>query len=475
VTRRRAKISCTLGPASANPATVRALVDTGMDVARLNLSHGTHDDHARATALVRKAAKASGRTVAVLADLQGPKIRLGAFAAGAVELEDDAPFMLRQDPALGDATGVSIDEPALLEALEPGDVALIGDGLIQLEVVANEGHQVRTRVRVGGRVSNHQGIGLPGARLATPALTAKDRADLEFVLGLPVDAIALSFVRKPEDVLLVREVMQKVGVMLPVIAKIEQPEAVERLEEIVDAFEGILVARGDLGVQMPLERVPLVQKQALRLARERGKPSIVATQMLESMIRETRPTRAEASDVANATLDGADCLMLTAETAMGQHPVEATATMARLILAAEEMQSWDETRGRNHPQSVAEAIAHTAARLARLLDARAIVAYTRSGTTARQLASRRQPVPLFAFTPTDAIRNQLALVWGIESFKAPGARDTDAIMAQVNRAMLGSAGCSDGDRIVVVAGTPPGVPGNTNLIRVLELRKSGVV
>jgi len=475
VTRRRAKISCTLGPASANPATVRALVDAGMDVARLNLSHGTHDDHARVTALVREAAHASGRAVAVLADLQGPKIRLGDFHGGAVELEEGAAFTLRQDPRPGDATGVSIDEPALLAALEPGDVALIGDGLIQLEVVANDGGQVHTRVRGGGRVSDHQGIGLPGARLDTPALTAKDRADLEFVLKLPVDAVALSFVRRPEDIQLVHEVMRRAGVMLPVFAKIEQPEAVERLEAVIEAFDGLLVARGDLGVQMPLERVPLVQKQALRLARDRGKPSIVATQMLESMIEATRPTRAEASDVANATLDGADCLMLTAETAMGAYPVEATATMARLIVAAEEMQTWDETRGRNHPQSVAEAIAHTAARLARLLEARALVAYTRSGTTARQLASRRQPVPVYAFTPTDTVRNQLAMVWGVQSLVVPGASHTDEIMEQVNHAMLESVRCATGDRVVVVAGTPPGTPGNTNLIRVLELRADGAV
>lgn len=475
MTRRRAKISCTLGPASSDPATVRALVDAGMDVARLNLSHGTHDDHARSTASVRDAARASGRAVAVLADLQGPKVRLGVFQGGATQLEEDASFTLRQDPRPGDATGVSIDEPALLAALEPGDVALIGDGLIQLEVIANDGHAVRTRVRGGGRVSDHQGIGLPGARLDTPALTTKDRADLEFVLGLPVDAIALSFVRRPEDIQLVHEVMKRAGVMLPVFAKIEQPEAVERLEAVIDAFDGLLVARGDLGVQMPLERVPLVQKNALRLARESGKPSIVATQMLDSMIHASRPTRAEASDVANAALDGADCLMLTAETAMGEYPVEATETMARLITAAEEMQSWDETRGRVHPTSVAEAIAHTAARLARLLNARALVAYTRSGTTARQLASRRQPVPLFAFTTTEAIRNQLAMVWGIDSFVVPAARDTDEIMEQVNDAMLGAARCAGGDRVVVVAGTPPGVPGNTNLIRVLELRADGAV
>jgi pyruvate kinase len=221
--------------------------------------------------------------------------------------------------------------------------------------------------------------------------------------------------------------------------------------------------------------VPLVQKQALRLAREREKPSIVATQMLESMIEATRPTRAEASDVANATLDGADCLMLTAETAMGDYPVETTATMARLIVAAEEMQAWDESRGRVHPRSVPEAIAHSAARLAQLLDAKALVAYTRSGTTARQLASRRQPVPLYAFTPTDTVRNQLAMVWGVQSLVVPGARDTDEIMEQVNRAMLEAVGCATGDRVVVVAGTPPGTPGNTNLIRVLELRADGAV
>jgi pyruvate kinase len=239
--------------------------------------------------------------------------------------------------------------------------------------------------------------------------------------------------------------------------------------------DALMIARGDLGVELPMEQIPLIQKELVRAARAAGRPAIVATQMLESMIHETRPTRAEASDVANATLDGADCLMLTAETAMGEHPVEATATMARLIVAAEEMQSWNETRGRDHPASVAEGIAHTAARLARLLDARAMVAYTRSGTSARQIAARRQPVPLFAFTPAESVRNQLALVWGIESFVVPGARDTDEIMDQVNRAMLGAGRCAEGDRVVVVAGTPPGVPGNTNLIRVLELRKSGAV
>jgi pyruvate kinase len=468
---RRARISCTLGPASATPEVVRALVDAGMDVARLNLSHGTRDDHARATALVRAAAQASGRAVAVLADLQGPKIRLGHFRGGTAELAPGAEFLLVPDPIEGDATRAATSYPALGREVAPGDVALIGDGLVKLEVIATDGHAVRTRVVEGGRVSDRKGLNLPGARLSAPALTDKDRGDLEFVLGLPVDLIALSFVRSPDDARPVREAMARAGVTRPVIAKLEKPEALARLEEILDAFDGLLVARGDLGVELPFEQVPMVQKRALRLARERGKPAIVATQMLESMIHATRPTRAEVSDVANAVLDGADCLMLTAETGIGDHPVEAAATMARLIAAAEEaapLPADPPDVAASPVEPVAEGIAHAAARLARTLGARALVAYTRSGATARYMASRRERVPLYAFTPDEAVRNQLALVWGVESLVVPGARDTDEMVVQVDRSMM-AAGHRAGDLVVIVAGSPPGVPGSTNMVRVHRL------
>jgi pyruvate kinase len=467
---RRAKISCTLGPASATPEVVRGLVDAGMDVARLNLSHATHAEHARLCGLVRDAARASGRAVAVLADLQGPKIRFGRFAGGRATLANGAEFTIVTGDIVGDASRASTSYAPLARELAPGDVLLVNDGLVRLEVIATDGRAARCRVVEGGEVADHKGLNLPGARLSTPALTPKDRDDLAFVLGLPVDLIALSFVRQPGDVEPVRAVMHERGVQRPVIAKIEKPEAVAQLEAVLDAFDGVLVARGDLGVELPLERVPLVQKRTLRLAVERAKPSIVATQMLESMIEHTRPTRAEASDVANAVLDGVDCVMLTAETSVGNHPVEAVRTMARLIEAAEEVRvSTRDARRRAGTVAVEVGVPHAAASLAAALGAKALVAYTESGATARRIASRREAVPLFAFTPSEVVRNQLALVWGVESFVVPRAADTDAMVAQVDRAMLESGRGANSDCIVMVAGSPPGATGSTNLVRVHRL------
>jgi len=464
---RRVKISCTLGPASCTPETVRALVDAGMDVARLNLSHGTHAEHARLCALVRDASRASGRAVAVMADLQGPKIRLGRFTGGRATLEAGAEFRIDTDDAPGDATRACCSYAPLARELVAGDRILINDGLVKLEVVGSEGSAVRCRVLEGGEVSDHKGLNLPGARLSTPALTDKDRDDLAFVLGLPVDLVALSFVRAAGDLDPVREAMRLRGVERPVIAKIEKPEAVAHLEAVVRAADAVLVARGDLGVEMPLEQVPMVQKRALRVALAHARPSIVATQMLESMIHNPRPTRAEASDVVNAVLDGADCVMLTAETGIGEHPVEAVQTMVRLIEAAEALQG---VRVPDADSStVNEEVAHTAARLARRLGAVALVAYTHSGATARHVASRREPVPLFAFTPEALVRDQLALAWGVQGAVVRGAADTDAMVRQVDEAALGSGVGRPGDLVVIVAGSPPGRPGNTNLVRVHRL------
>ena len=467
--KRRAKIVCTLGPVTSTLEAVAALVGAGMDVARLNFSHGTHAEHATACARVRAASDAAGRAVGVLADLQGPKIRLGAFAAGRAVLAAGDEFTLTTEPVSGDARRASTTYEALPRDVRAGDTLLIDDGSVRLEVVGVSGREGRTRVVEGGEVSDHKGLNLPGVAVSAPTLTGKDLEDLRFALSLRVDLVALSFVRSPADAARVREVMDAAGARLPVIAKLERPEAVAALEEILDAFDGAMVARGDLGVEMPLESVPLVQKRAARIARERARPVIVATQMLESMIRHSRPTRAEVSDVANAVLDGADALMLSGETSVGEHAVEAVATMSRVIEAAEA----EGLRGlppiEIRPQSAQDAIALAAVRVAEDIGARALVAFTESGGTARRVARHRHPIPLLAFTPEPAVRSQLALSWGVETFVVPRVDHTDAMIAQVDRALLELGRAARGERVVVVAGTPPGATGSTNTLRVHRL------
>jgi len=466
---RRAKIVCTLGPASHTHEGIRALVDAGMDVARLNFSHGTRDDHRALYDAVRAASDAAGRAVAVLVDLQGPKIRLGTFAAGPVRLEAGAEFVITTEPCEGTAARASTTYPDLARDVRAGDALLVDDGAVRLEAIASDGREVRTRVIEGGPVSNHKGINLPGVAVSAPAMSDKDRDDLRFALALRADLIALSFVRRAADVDDVRAIMAETGAPLPVIAKIEKPEAVEHLAEILAAFDGLMVARGDLGVEMPLEQVPLVQKRAVLMARELAKPVIVATQMLDSMIHHSRPTRAEASDVANAVLDGADALMLSGETSVGEYPVESVSTMRRIISAAESQAPRGIERrsaGRSQPQ---DAIAAAAARLAADVGARALVAFTQSGATARRLAGHRPATPLLAFTTEPAVRSQLALTWGVETFVVPMVAHTDEMVAQVDRAMLDLGRGQRGDSVVVVAGTPPGVAGTTNTIRVHRL------
>ena len=466
---RRAKIVCTLGPATRSAESIAALIEAGMDVARLNLSHGTHDEHRAAYERVRSASDAAKRAVAVLADLQGPKIRLGTFRGGSAELTAGAEFTITAEPIQGDSRAASTTYGALASDVRPGDTLLLADGLLRLEALAIDKRAVRCRVIEGGTVSDHQGINLPGVRVTAPPLTPKDLDDLKFALSLRVDMVALSFVRSPGDIEPVRAVMDEVSARLPVIAKIEKPEAVEQLDAVIRTFDGVMVARGDLGVEMPLERVPLVQKRAVRLAREHGKPVIVATQMLESMIVHSRPTRAEASDVANAVLDGADGLMLSGETGIGQHPVETVHTMARIVAAAEE-----EGLGRfgplaHRPQSTQQSIALAATHVAVDLGARALVAFTESGATARWLAAHRCTIPVLAFTTQPAVRSQLALVWGVETFVVRDADHTDAMVAQVDRAMLDLGRGARGDVVVIVAGTPPGTAGSTNMLRVHRL------
>jgi pyruvate kinase len=463
---RRAKIVCTLGPATSSEEQVRALVDAGMDVARLNLSHGEHADHEAVYLRVRKASDASKRGVAVLVDLQGPKIRLGTFGAGPVDLADGDEFTITTEDVPGDAREVSTTYSGLPGDVSVGDRLLIDDGKVALECTRVEGPRVVTRVVEGGRVSNHKGINLPGVAVSVPALSEKDVDDLRWALRLQADLIALSFVRTAADADDVRQIMDEEGVRLPVLAKIEKPQAVDHLAEIVDAFDGIMVARGDLGVELPLEDVPLVQKRAIALARRAAKPVIVATQMLESMIESSRPTRAEASDVANAVLDGTDALMLSGETSVGKHPIVAVLTMARIVekLEADALSWLPPLEGR--PRTKGGAITRAAAEVGELLGARFIVAFTQSGDSARRMARLRSPIPLLAFTPVQAVRSQLALVWGVETFLTPKVTHTDDMVRQVDQALLGEGRVREGDLVVIVAGSPPGTPGSTNAMRV---------
>jgi pyruvate kinase len=465
---RRAKIVCTLGPATATPERIRGLVEAGMDVARLNFSHGTHDDHRRMYEMVRAAADATGRAVGILADLQGPKIRLGRFAAGPVEWRTGDHVVLTSDDIEGDAGRVSVTYRALPQEVRPGDRLLVDDGRLSLEVTAVKGPDVHCLVVEGGQVSNHKGLSLPNVAISAPALSEKDAQDLRFALRLRVDMVALSFVRSPEDVKPVHAVMSELGVKLPVLAKLEKPEAVTRLEPIVDAFDGMMVARGDLGVELPLEQVPLVQKRAVQLCRENAKPVIVATQMLDSMIENSRPTRAEASDVANAVLDGADALMLSGETSVGRYPVLTVRTMARIVESTE--QGHVRVPPLQHdPATTGGAITWAAARVASAIGAKALVAFTQTGDTVRRLARVHCGLPLLAFTPEQAVRSQLALCWGVETFLMPFVHHTDEMFEQVDHALLEHGRGEPGDLVVIVAGSPPGTPGSTNTLRVHRL------
>jgi pyruvate kinase len=462
---RRAKIVCTLGPATASRERIGELVAAGLDVARLNMSHGGRDWHLVAYRAVRAASDASGRSVGILVDLQGPKIRLGRFPGGPVTLTAGQEFTITGEDVPGDAARASTTYPGLAGDVRPGTALLVDDGRVVLEVLGVTGPRVRTRVAVGGTVSDHKGINLPGVRVSAPALTAKDEADLRWALGLRADMIALSFVQGPEDAGPVRQIMEEYGAQLPLIAKIEKPQAVAALPDVVAAFDGIMIARGDLGVEFPLEQVPLVQKRATGLARQAAKPVIVATQMLESMVSAPRPTRAEASDVANAVLDGADALMLSAETSVGSYPVEAVATMARIIEAAERACAFPAP-----PPGVRSvtgtAIAQAAAEVGACVGASALVAFTMTGETARRLARYRSPIPLLAFSTELATRSQLALTWGAETFLVPRVAHTDDMVRQVEAALLDTGRCDKGDTVVIVAGSPPGTPGRTNELRV---------
>ncbi|MEV0080352.1 pyruvate kinase [Nocardia neocaledoniensis] len=462
---RRTKIVCTLGPATATQDRIRELVESGMDVARLNFSHGEHADHADNYKMVRAASDETGRAVGILADLQGPKIRLGRFTEGRTTWANGEQVRITVDEVDGTHDRVSTTYKQLAQDAKAGDRLLVDDGKVGLTVESIDGNDVVCRVTEGGPVSNNKGLSLPGMDVSVPALSEKDIEDLEFALKLGVDFIALSFVRSPSDIELVHDIMDKVGRRVPVIAKLEKPEAIDNLEAIVLAFDAVMVARGDLGVELPLEQVPLVQKRAIQMARENAKPVIVATQMLESMIENSRPTRAEASDVANAVLDGADAVMLSGETSVGAWPIDAVRTMARIVTAVES--ETNRVPPLTHvPRTKRGVISYAARDIGERLNAKALVAFTQSGDTVRRLARLHTPLPLLAFTPLPEVRSQLTLTWGTETFIVPMVETTDAMIHQVDQALLSLDRYRKGDLVVIVAGSPPGTVGSTNLIHV---------
>jgi len=463
---RRAKIVATLGPATSSYENLRAIIEAGVNVARMNLSHGSYEVHEEVYANVRRAAADAEQPIAVLVDLQGPKIRLGKFAAGPHDLAVGDIFTITTEEVEGTKELVGTTFKGLPQDVKPGDFLLIDDGKVKVKVLDTDGVRVRTEVVVAGPVSNNKGINLPGVAVNVPALSEKDEADLRWGLGLGADYIALSFVRDARDITRVHEIMAEEGRKVPVIAKIEKPQAVDALEEIIDAFDGIMVARGDLAVELPLEQVPVVQKRAVELCRRMAKPVIVATQMLESMTHSPVPTRAEASDVANAVLDGADAVMLSGETSVGEYPVITVQTMARIIESTEEHGLERIAPLGTKPRTQGGAITLAAAEVAEFVEAKFLCVFTESGDSARRMSRLRERIPMMAFTPDEAIRRRMNLTWGIESFKVDRVQHTDAMYKQVDELLLGGKLASIGDKVVVISGSPPGISGSTNDLRV---------
>ena len=463
---RRAKIVCTMGPAVEAPEKVDQLIAAGMNMARLNLSHGGYPEHQARLDAVRAAAAKAGKAVAILVDLQGPKIRLARFENGPHDLARGDIFTITTDEVPGTKERVGTTYKGLPGDCKPGDRILIDDGKVTVEVVEVKGNDVVTKCIEPGAVSNNKGINLPGVAVSVPALSEKDREDLRWGLRAGADFIALSFVRNAKDIEDVHRIMDEEGVRRPVIAKIEKPQAVENLEEIVAAFDGIMVARGDLGVEMPIEEVPLVQKRCIALSRDAAKPVIVATQMLDSMITNSRPTRAESTDCANAVLDGADALMLSGETSVGDFAIEAVATMARIIERTEEVML-DRIPALSHaPRTKGGAITKAAVDVGAIVDAKYLVAFTQSGDSARRMSRLRSPIKILALTPETSVYNQLALSWGVEPMITPMVSHTDEMVKQVDAILIDSSRVQKGENVIIVAGSPPGIPGSTNAMRV---------
>ncbi|MEJ0091925.1 MAG: pyruvate kinase [Methylocella sp.] len=463
---RRCKIIATIGPASANKATLSALFNAGADVFRINMSHASHDAMRDQVRMIREVQSEFGRPIGILLDLQGPKLRIGAFKDRAIKLAKGAAFTFDSNPALGDQNRVCLPHPEILRALRPGHTLLIDDGKVRLHVtVADETHAVAI-VDVAGEISNRKGVSLPDTEIPVSPMTEKDRADLEAGLEAGVDWVAVSFVQRPEDVVEVKKLTRG---RAWVMSKIEKPQAITKLDEIVEISDGLMVARGDLGVEMPLEKVPGLQKRISRTARRLGKPVVVATQMLESMISAPVPTRAEVSDVATAVFEGADAVMLSAESAAGQYPVEAVATMNKI---AEEVESDAYYRGiinaqRATPEATgADAVAVAARNVAETLDLKAIVAWTSSGSTALRISRERPTAPILALTPNPETAGRLALAWGVHAVVTKDAHDIDDMAVRAGKFAAREGFAKVGERIIIVAGVPFGTPGATNMVRI---------
>ena len=480
---RRAKIVATVGPACSSPGLLEKLLEHGLDVARLNFSHGRHEDHAQVLDRLRAASRHLGKAVAVLQDLQGPKIRTGPLKAGraGVTLVPGAEMVITTEGEIaGDERLVSTTYPHLAEDVRPGDRLLIDDGLIELRVLSTDGVRARAEVVEGGQLGENKGINLPGVALRAEAMSEKDRLDLAFGISHGVDYVALSFVRSAEDVALCRSEMERAGRVVPIIAKLEKPEALERLDSIIAAADGVMVARGDLGVEILPERVPIIQKEICRKSNAAGKPVIVATQMLNSMIEHPRPTRAEASDVANAIWDGADAVMLSGETASGRYPLAAVQMMDRIVREAEAAVAPHEVRigvgigsAAARAAPTGEVISAAACDAAAVSGAAAICAFTLRGETARQLARYRPSMPVVAFSPDQSIRRRLALYWGVVAKVMEPVKNADLMAELVAERLVEDGIAKAGDRVVLVFGSPLGVPGRTNSIRLHEVAGQG--
>jgi pyruvate kinase len=466
---RRTKIIATLGPASATPEMVQHLFQAGADVFRLNFSHGAHEEHAARIEMIRAIEKKKGRPIGILADVQGPKLRIGKFQSGRVQLQAGQEFTLDMNPLPGDIRRVSLPHPEIIEAAEIGATLLLDDGKLRLRVLRKRGDHLLTEVLNGGVLSDRKGVNVPDVVLPIPALTEKDRADLDFVLPLGIDYIGLSFVQRPEDV---EEAKKLAAGRAAIMVKLEKPQALENLDAILDQADAVMVARGDLGVELPPEEVPIAQKRILRAAQQRGMPVVVATQMLESMISAPAPTRAEASDVANAVYDGADAVMLSAESAAGQYPREAVNMMDRIITRVERDADWRLSLDTKRPQpehSSADAIAAASVQVAQTIGAQAIVALTESGSTALRVAREKPDCPIISLTTSLTVARRLAAVWGVHAVTAPVVRSmTQAIEHAITVAKLDGF-ARKGEEIIVVAGVPFGRPGTTNTLRVARL------
>ncbi|HEV8583490.1 MAG TPA: pyruvate kinase [Methylomirabilota bacterium] len=469
---RRTKIVCTIGPASSTVAELDRLAAAGMDVARLNFSHGTHAEHAEVIRRIREAEARWQRPVAILQDLQGPKIRLGTFGdggGGRVDLQPGRPFALCRTPCVGSEARVFVSPPEYLGRVKAGDEIWMDDGMIQLRVEATTPDEVRCVVVAGGRISDHKGISLPHVDLPASCLTEKDVADLKFGIEQGVDFVAVSFVRTAADIREVRRFLAAQGAEIPLVAKLERHEVLANLRDVIGAVDAVMVARGDLGVDVPLEDVPHIQKEIIRQAHAAKVPVIVATQMLESMVTHTRPTRAEVADVTAAIFDGADAIMLSAETASGRYPAEAVETMARIAERAEQATLWMEPprrrRDSHAPVGFPEAISDAAASAARALDARAIVAFTQSGFSARLISQERPATPIIAFTPFASVQRRLALTWGVTSRIIRKVETTDEMVEEIEATLLGDGTVRAGDVLVIISGSPMWVTGTTNLLK----------